>query len=184
MHFSILYILLIISIVYNCHFLCIRSICCVCLCNWKVEHLAIFTAISLLFFIHYLNFYAPFIMLSIFYLHFSLLYNYVICVPICTLFKLYIITISCMYSTMLKHIMVNSVFVVLCLECGCRRRRPTTRRCDPEFLSYALIYPFRVFRTWHVWLHGKDLELYGNAAACRKKQTMSDCKIYLMLPCI
>ena len=29
----ILYILLIISIVYNCHFLCIRSICCVCLCN-------------------------------------------------------------------------------------------------------------------------------------------------------
>ena len=33
MHFSILYILLIISIVYNCHFLCIRSICCVCLCN-------------------------------------------------------------------------------------------------------------------------------------------------------
>ena len=33
MHFNILYILLIISIVYNCHFLCIRSICCVCLCN-------------------------------------------------------------------------------------------------------------------------------------------------------
>ena len=33
MHFSTFYILLIISIVYNYHFLCIRSICCVCLCN-------------------------------------------------------------------------------------------------------------------------------------------------------
>ena len=41
--------------------------------------------------------YAPFIMLSIFYLHFSLLYNYVIYLPICTLFKLYMITISCVY---------------------------------------------------------------------------------------
>ena len=85
MHFSILYILL-ISIVYNCHFLCIRSICCICLCN------CYFTAVF-----YYFNFYAPFIMLSIFYLHFCLLHNYVIYVPICNLFELYIITISCVY---------------------------------------------------------------------------------------
>ena len=75
-----------------------------------------------------LIFYAPFIMLSIFYMHSSLLYNYVIYVPICILFKFYIFLVC--IKIMCLTIVVNSVFVVLCLECG---YRSSTRRRDPEF---------------------------------------------------